>query len=107
VAFKAPPQRHWRSYGDDPLPSPTEALTEPFSAFPSWFLKLTSDRCGKDRFVNEVYAGRWRDRTVAEILRRMRHDSCGGLPGRAELLSGIEGVSSRPVRRIVRRAVSP
>jgi hypothetical protein len=31
----------------------------------------------------------------------MRHDGCGGRPGRAELLSGIDGVSSRPVRRIV------
>jgi hypothetical protein len=28
---------------------------------------------------------------------RMRHDGCGGLPGRAELLAGIEG-------RIVLRA---
>jgi hypothetical protein len=103
TASRPPPQRHWQSYGDDPLPSPAEALTEPFAAFPSWFLKLTCDRRGKDRFVNEVYAGRWRDRTVADILRRMRHDGCGGLAGRAELLSGIEGVSSRPVRRIVLR----
>ena len=34
----------------------------------------------------------------------MRHDGCGGLPAKAELLTGIEGVSSRPVRRIVLRA---
>ena len=32
------PQRHWRSYGTDPLPT-GEALAEPFSAFPSWFLR--------------------------------------------------------------------
>jgi hypothetical protein len=31
----------------------------------------------------------------------MRHDGCGGLPGRAELLTGIEGMGSRPVWRIV------
>jgi hypothetical protein len=31
----------------------------------------------------------------------MSHDGCGGLPRRAELLTGIEGASSRPVRRIV------
>jgi len=31
----------------------------------------------------------------------MRHDGCGGLAAKAELLTGIEGVSSRPVRRIV------
>jgi hypothetical protein len=35
----------------------------------------------------------------------MRHDDCGGGPGRAELVSGIEGVSSRPMRRIVHRAL--
>jgi hypothetical protein len=38
------------------------------------------------------------------ILRRLRHHDCGGLPAYVELLSGTEGVSSRPVRRIVLRA---
>jgi hypothetical protein len=61
------PRCHWRSYGDDPLPTGAEALDEPFRA----------------------------------ILGRMRHDGCGGLAGNAELLTGIEGASSRPVRRIV------
>ncbi len=94
------PRRHWRSYGTEPLPTPAEALDQPFAAFPSWFLRITCDRCGKDRMVNEVYAP-WRDRTLRQILARMRHDGCGGLAGKAELLTGIEGVSSRPVRRIV------
>jgi hypothetical protein len=31
----------------------------------------------------------------------MRHDGCGGLAGKAELLSGIEGTSGRLVRRIL------
>ena len=92
--------RHWRSYGSDPLPTPAEALDEPFSAFPSWFLRITCDRCGKDRLVNEAHAP-WRDRTLRQILSRMRHDGCGGLAGKAELLTGIEGVSGRPVRRVV------
>jgi hypothetical protein len=35
------------------------------------------------------------------LLARTRHDGCGGRAGKAELLPGIEGVSSRPVRRIV------
>jgi hypothetical protein len=52
---------------------------------------------------NESHAARWWDRTLADILRRMRHDGCGGLPGKAELMTGIEGASSRPVRRIVLR----
>jgi hypothetical protein len=38
---------------------------------------------------------------VRDILAKMRHDGCGGLAGKAELLTGIEGVSSRPVRRIL------
>jgi hypothetical protein len=29
------------------------------------------------------------------------HDGCGGRAGRAELLTGIEGASGRPVRKIV------
>jgi hypothetical protein len=37
---------------------------------------------------------------LADILRRMRHGGCGGLAGKAELLTGIDGVSSRPVQRI-------
>ena len=36
-----------------------------------------------------------------DIIARMRHDGCARRAGKAELLTGIEGVSSRPVRRIV------
>ena len=94
------PARHWRSHGDEPLPTGAEALDEPFGAFPSWFMRVTCDRCGTERMVNEAHAP-WRDRTLANILGRMRHDGCGGIAGKAELLTGIEGASSRPVRRIV------
>ena len=41
------PRRHWRSYGTDPLPSPQEALCQPFAAFPSWFLRIECERCHK------------------------------------------------------------
>jgi hypothetical protein len=68
------PGRHWRSYGDEPLPTGKEALDEPFAAFSSWFMRITCDRNG-----------------------------CGNRTGRVELLTGIEGASSRPVRRIVLR----
>jgi hypothetical protein len=40
---------------------------------------------------------------IRDILDRMRHDGCGGGTGKAELVTGIEGVSSRPVRKIVLR----
>ena len=35
-----------------------EALDEPFRAFPSWFMRITCDRCGKDRMVNEAHMRR-------------------------------------------------
>ena len=98
------PQPHWRSYGNDPLPTGPEALLEPFAAFPSWFLLITCDRCGKVELINEAHAHASR-RTMAlrDILDRMRHDGCGGRAGKAELMSGHDGASSRPVRRIVLR----
>jgi hypothetical protein len=51
--------------------------------------------------AEEAHAAGRRDRRLTDILRRMRHDGCGGLAAKAELLTGIDGVSSRPVRRIV------
>jgi hypothetical protein len=82
------------------LPTGAEALDEPLRAFPSWFLRITCDRCGKDRMINEAHMAHG-EMLIRDILDRMRHDGCGGRAGRVELLTGIEGVSSRPVRRIV------
>ena len=93
------PKRHLRSYGDDELQTGAEALDEPFAAFPSWFMRITCDRCGKDRMLNEAHTAH-RDLPIRTILDRMRHDGCSGRAGRAELLTGIEGASSRPVRKI-------
>jgi hypothetical protein len=97
---RKPPERYWRSYGTDPLPTGAEAMDEPFAAFPSWLLCVTCDRCGKDRMFAETHFTR-RDLALREIINRMRHDGCGGRAGRVELMTGIEGVTSRPVRRIV------
>jgi hypothetical protein len=74
--MKAPPARHWRTYGDDTPPTGAEALDEPFSAFPSRFLRITCDRCGKLQIISEADAA-WRDRSLRQILARMRHDGCG------------------------------
>jgi hypothetical protein len=71
-------------------------------AFPSWFLRITCDRCGKDRMLNEVHmSAPQRGMVLGVLIGRMRHDGCGGRAGRVELLTGIDGVSSRPVRKIV------
>jgi hypothetical protein len=63
-------------------------------------MRITCERCDKERIINESHMPPC-DLTIREMLGRMRHDGCGGRPGKAELLTGIEGVSSRPVRRIV------
>jgi hypothetical protein len=64
-----------------------EALDEPLRAFPSWFLRITCDRCGKDRIISETHAA-WHDRSLRQILGKTRHDGCGGVPGETELLLG-------------------
>jgi hypothetical protein len=77
-------------------------MSEPFAAFPSWFLKITCDRCGKVTWLNEAHTSDRRRRMALSLfLARMRHEGCGGLPGKAELVTGIDGASSGPVRRIV------
>ena len=96
------PKHHWRSYGDEPLPTGLEALDEPLAAFPSWFMRITCDHCGKDRMLNEVHTPeRQRAMPIRDLVTHMRHDGCGGRAVRAELLAGIEAASSRPVRRIL------
>jgi hypothetical protein len=105
-SFRPPPEHHWRSSGDGPLPTAAEALDQPFRAFPSWFLRIECDRCGKVTMINEApMSERRRGLALRVLISLIHHDSpCGGRAGRVELLSGIEGASSRPVRRIVLRA---
>jgi hypothetical protein len=79
------PRRHWRSYGDHPLPNGAEALDEPLRAFPSW---VVCARCGKERMVNEAHMAQAEMR-IRDVLERMRHDGCGGRAGKVELLTGI------------------
>jgi hypothetical protein len=100
AAPEKPHARIWRAYGDDPLPAPEEALERPLWAFPSWFLRIECERCGKVQLINEVHMPR-RHLPLRIILARMRHDGCGGQPAKVELVTGVDGVSSRPVRRIV------
>jgi hypothetical protein len=55
--------------------------------------------------LNESHATqRQRDMPLRVLLARLRHEGCGGGAGRAELMSGVDGVSSWPVRRIVLRS---
>ena len=67
MAGRKPPERYWRSYGDDPLPAGAEAMHEPFAAFPSWLMRIRCDRCGKDRFLVETHFDR-RDMLLRDII---------------------------------------
>ena len=74
----------------------------PFRAFQSWFLRIECDRCGKIRMLDEAHACAALGRLLLrDLLARARHDGCGGRAAKAELLTGTEAASSRPVRRIV------
>ena len=77
------PKRHWRSYGDDPLPTREEALAAPLRAFPSWFLRIECSRCGREKYMAETHAtlAGHGDRIIGDIIERMRHDGCGGQAG--------------------------
>jgi hypothetical protein len=45
--------------------------------------------------LNEANAkGQRREMPIRDLLARMRHDGCGGLPGKVELLTGIEGAAA-------------
>jgi len=104
MTARPPPERHWRPYGAEPLPPASEALGQPLRAFPSWFLRIECDRCGKTTILNEAHTGQRRATLeLRTLIARMRHEGCGGGAGKVELLTGIDGVSSRPVRRIVLR----
>jgi hypothetical protein len=86
-------------------------------AFPSWFLRIECERCGKVRMLNQAHAtAGQQNMRLRDLLARARHEGCGGRVLKAELIAGVEGVSStdwvgsdelsvssRPVRRIVLR----
>src|SRR4029077_17980042 len=83
----------------EPLPTAREALDEPLAAFPSWFMRITCDRCGQQRMFSETHAAGQRGMLIRDIIARMRHDGCGGRAGKVELLTGTEGSRRPPVRR--------
>ena len=89
TGFRPPPERHWRSYGTEPLPPPSEALGLPFRAFPSWFLRIECDRCGKATMLNEAHTGERRGTlTLCVLISRMRHEGCGGGAGKVDCSPG-------------------
>jgi hypothetical protein len=54
--------------------------------------------------LNEAHASAvQRVLRLRDLLARARHAGCGGRAARAELMTGVDSVSSRPVRRIVLR----
>jgi hypothetical protein len=97
MGFRPSPTRHWRSYGADPLPTPAEALAEPFAAFLSWFLRIECDRCGKTVMHNEAHAARWRERTLADIVHRGPKTTVRGTARRPHRHLGHRTARLRPL----------
>ena len=58
--MRSPARRHWRSYGDDPLPTGREALDEQFSGLLSWVHAghLRPVRRGASNSTNAARSGR-------------------------------------------------
>ena len=52
MATKSEPRRHWL----DLLPTGAEALDEPFSASRRGFLRMECERCGAERYTNQVHS---------------------------------------------------
>jgi hypothetical protein len=48
-------------------------MGEPFAAFPSWFMRIECDRCGRERVVSKAHTPQG-VRSIRDILARMRHD---------------------------------
>jgi hypothetical protein len=71
------------------LPSGAEAMDEPFCAFPSWFLRIECDRCGKTQFLNESHFTRG-ELPLQLILKHMRHEDCGGRPATPRWSAGSD-----------------
>jgi hypothetical protein len=75
-------------------PSPTRLFVVPADCL----RPVRKDRCPRPTNAAQ------RDMPIREIIKRMRHDGCGGRAGKVELMTGIDRASSRPVRKIVLRA---
>jgi hypothetical protein len=81
------PRQHWRSYGDTPLPTgPTISTSRSaHSARSAWSMRCTCH--------NAIC------RSATSSTGHAMTAVVGA--GKAELLTGIEGASSRPIRKIV------
>jgi hypothetical protein len=71
---RAVPARHWRRYGNRPLPSGEEVLDEPVRAFRRGSCAWCA-RCGKERLICETYLLHG-DMLIRDIIFRMRRDGC-------------------------------
>jgi hypothetical protein len=76
-------QRHWRSYGTDPLPTAQEAYS-------SWFLRIECDRCGMVVMHSEAHiptgsegcgGARWQFRRARANEPGRTDGACGGWHG--------------------------
>jgi hypothetical protein len=63
------------------LRSGQQPLDQSLRAFPSWFLRIVCDHCGKERMISETRVAHG-EMPIRNILARMRHDGYGVVPAR-------------------------
>ena len=61
------------------------------------------EKCGWERYLAETHLtlDGMGDVRVGDLIGRMRHSGCGGQPNLVELVTGVVGVTSNTLRRIV------
>ena len=64
-----------------PLPTGREALDEPLAAFPSWFMRITCDRCGTEAAaIRAAYEQHGELSATVELRRRFPASRTPKLP---------------------------
>jgi hypothetical protein len=80
----------------------------PLRAFPNWVLRITCERCFKDRMLSAASAPpRQRDMPLGVLIARARYDGCGGCwqGGAADWYRGCQqppGAAHRAAKQLIR-----
>ena len=93
--------RHWRSYGNDPLPTGAEALDEPFPRSRPGSCASPASAAGRSACSTRRTPAP-RSAPCGSATSSTRCATTAAAAG-GRTLTGIEGVRSRPVQKIVLR----
>ena len=77
---------------------PNGSPDEPPRAFPSWFLRLECERCGRERYLAETHLtlADYCDRRLSDLIAQMNDDGCSARLKVAELITAIDPAGTAP-----------